>query len=109
MSTTRKVLETPSGIGKVYKGDQELASVDYRLEVSQEFVDTITSSGQSSLPGPKQITGQFKIIQGKYLAIDGTILTLHLADGRKWYFFVCKINSSRIYFLANTPGGSEDF
>jgi hypothetical protein len=109
MSTTRKILETPSGIGKVYKDAQELAKVDYKLTISQQFTETITSEGRSTVPGLKEITGQFKIILGSYLSIDGTVLNLHLADGRQWKFILVDASQTGIYTAANAPGGASDF
>ena len=109
MSTTRKILETPSGIGKVYNDEREVAKVDYKLIISQQFSETITSDGRSAVPGLKDITGQFKIILGSYLSVDGTVLNLHLADGRQWKFIIVSTSQTGMYTAANAPGGASDF
>jgi hypothetical protein len=109
MSTSIKILESPSGIGKVCKGDKELARVSYCLEVSQEIIEKMAQDGQSATSSMKIITGQFKIIEGTYMAIDGAVLTLHLEDGRKWQFFFHRLNKLGIYSAITAPEGAAAF
>lgn len=109
MSTPRKVIESPSGVGKVYKDSKELARVNYCLEVSQEFIENMSQDGQSTISSLKIITGQFKIVEGMYIPIDGAVLTLHLADGRKWDFFFHRLNTVGIYSAITAPGGAAAF
>ena len=108
MDTSIKILETPGGIGKVYQDDKELAKVEYCLTISQQLENKSPTS-QSAVPGHKEISGQFRILEGKYLSVDGKILTLHLADGRQWKFIIVGINHLSMYTAANAPGGDVAF
>lgn len=108
VDTTIKILETPGGIGKVYQGDKELAKVEYNLTISRQL-ETNTPTSQSAVPGHKEISGQFRILEGKYLSVDGKILTLHLADGRQWKFIIVGIDHLGMYTAANAPGGDAAF
>ncbi|HMD89018.1 MAG TPA: hypothetical protein VKF38_07635 [Anaerolineaceae bacterium] len=109
MDTSIKILETPGGFGKVYQDDKELAKVEYCLTISQQLNENSTPASQSTVPGHKEISGQFRILEGKYLSVDGKILTLHLADGRQWKFIIVGINHLSMYIAANAPGGDAAF
>ena len=109
VGTSIKILETPGGVGKVYQDDKELAKVEYSLTISQSFAENITQASQSAVPGLMEINGQFRILEGKYLSVDGKILTLHLADGRQWKFIIVEINQLEMYTAANAPGGDSAF
>ena len=109
MSTIRKVIEIPRGIGKVYKEGNEFAKVEYRIELIQEYAESITSEGRGTIPTLKEIRGLFRLIEGNYLPLGDTSLTLYLEDGRKWNFFISESSEPGIYSAANPPGGAADF
>jgi hypothetical protein len=86
------IVESPSGRGKIYNGDELIAEVRYSLRVKQGVIISKAKSGTSELPVQRNISGQIwvrdedeKVIKG---FMDGSILTLHLADGRKWKFII---------------------
>ena len=85
-----RILESPSGMGKVYSGDEPIAEVGYSLRVTQGVIISKAKSGTSELPVQRDISGQIQVINEKVIKgfMDGSILTLHLADGRKWKFII---------------------
>ena len=87
---TRKryeVTETPRGVGKVYKGDDWLADVRYRLLVEQEFTITRNTLATRERPGPKVVIGLITVIKDEWQPVkEQGPYTLLLADGRRWAF-----------------------
>lgn len=100
-----KTLETPSGIGEIYRDDMEIAKARYKLNVRQSFIVVSTHDGEEEIPSLKEITGKISVIDGERNLIDGSVLTLHLADGRKWQFFANRGDPiSGSYSAVNTSG-----
>jgi hypothetical protein len=88
MTTKRlRTLETPTGKGKVVKDGVPIADVTYTLLVKQEYLISKSLTGEEELPGQKEISGQIRVIAGERDLMDGSILTLQLADDRQWQFF----------------------
>lgn len=61
-----------SGVGKVYRGDKEIATVRYLLMIV--------------LGNQKDVRGQITVIQGEWSFISDNLLTLHLENG-DWFEF----------------------
>lgn len=80
----RKHMETLTGKGKLLQGEQEI-DIRYQIDVFQDWTDTSTRSGKSSVPGLKsiEITGEVS----EFLDINATY-TLVLKDGRRCQVFV---------------------
>lgn len=74
------ILESPCGIGKVYRDGRPVAEVQYRLVVAQEY------RGQEQTPRRTAISGRVTIIAGSRDLSAGGHLTLELEDGRKLPF-----------------------
>lgn len=104
MSTKKyKILQTPIGMGKVYKDDKFIANVRYKLQIRQEFIVIKSSSGEGEIPGLKEVTGQISVIEGERFLKLRSVLTLHLDDGRKWKFLIERIDpSSAMYSAVNS-------
>ncbi len=74
--------------GKVYKGDEYIASVVYALEITQEIVDGVEQ---------QDTTGQIRVVEGKRnLGEEGTLI-MQLSDGRIWEFLVSMNMGSSVY------------
>jgi len=90
--TSRKryeIAETPQGMGKVYRGDDWLADVRYRLLVEQEFTITRNVFGTQETPGPKVVIGLIIVGEGEQQLMNELgPYTLLLEDGRRWAFDV---------------------
>ena len=88
--TSRKryeIAETPKGTGKVYREDDWLADVRYRLLVEQEFTIVRHFLGTREEPGPKVVLGQITVVGGERpLMKELGPYTLLLEDGRRWAF-----------------------
>ena len=63
-----EIAETPQGIGKVYRGDDWLADVRYRLLVEQEFTFVRYFLGTRERPGPKVVVGQITVVESERLS-----------------------------------------
>jgi len=83
--STKKIntLESPSGEGKVYRGEALLSHVLYKLQVTQE----IKVTRGDELPGIQDIRGSIIVVKGEKDLTLGDELILHLSDGRRWKFF----------------------
>jgi hypothetical protein len=66
------IMERPTGVGKVYRGDKEIAVVRYTLEIG--------------LAKQNDVWGQITVIDGEWDFTVGQLLTLRLKDGR-WFDF----------------------
>jgi hypothetical protein len=75
-----KTLKILTGTGKVYQGDEEIATVRYSL--------TIDESNQ-------KIQGQITMVQGEYDLNSDDTLILHLEDGRRQFDFVPTSSTGR--------------
>jgi hypothetical protein len=78
---------TEKGLGKVYRGKDSLADVRYEIQIENKFQRVNTLNGSGVVP-------DFSVAR---MRIDGAEeidaqwndrLTLHMADGRKWNFFL---------------------
>jgi hypothetical protein len=76
----QRVLESPCGIGKVYRNGRPVAEVQYRLVVTQEY------QGMEQTPRGTDITGRVTVIDGSRDLASGGSLTLELEDGRRYPF-----------------------
>jgi hypothetical protein len=80
--------ETLKGAGKVFKGQQFIAAVQYELQIQSHFNTTRTMEGDGRYLANQTV--QLRIIPSS--AISGHFgaerLTLHMNDGRKQDFFV---------------------
>jgi hypothetical protein len=84
MSVRQKTLETPSGVGKLYKDGEIVARPRYSLRVTQSVHISHPLDGSiSETPGQPEISGHLQL--DHYLAGDliGAELVLELEDGRR--------------------------
>jgi hypothetical protein len=87
----QKLIERPNGHGEIYKNGERLVAVYYSLLVKRIFFVGTSPKGDVEIPGDWVITGQVaitgperrqpEVIQGM---TSGGLLSLHLADGRRW-------------------------
>jgi hypothetical protein len=83
----KRIIESLTGTGNVYKDNEVISDVQYRLQITQEFIISRSHSSTEELPGLKEISGQIDVISGERDLMDGNMMTLQLKDGRKWKFF----------------------
>ncbi len=102
MPTQRRfrTVETLTGIGRVFREDAWLATVDYSITVQQEMIVSKSLSGSQELPGLQEIRGVLRVLEGKANLADGSPLVLHLSDGREWEFFATRGNPISGEYLA---------
>ncbi len=79
----RRVIEAPSGTGKLIKEQKDVADVLYQLEATREYIIIEGDSGIHEVEGQGEITGIFRIISGDLGFGPHDIYTLELEDGRK--------------------------
>lgn len=84
---TKSRIESISGIGKVFDGEQEISTVNYQIYIDQYVDHILTTDGYDRVSGAKQIHGRLQVIEGER-NLAGNGLTLELSDGRKWEFSV---------------------
>lgn len=88
-----RVFRSFKGEGKVYKGAQFIADVNYSIKEVEEMHDTEPSGGAPSeeLAGQRNICGTVRSPLAELLAdYLGARLTLHFQDGRVLDFTVTK-------------------
>jgi hypothetical protein len=94
-------IETPTGRGKVFSGDTEVATVHYFIRITQAI---IVSDGEE-LPGRQQISGKINVVDGDRNIEIGKHLSLKLSDGRTWQFWAKSGNPiSASYQCVNVSG-----
>jgi hypothetical protein len=96
-----------SGQGKLYVQDRYIASVTYRIIISQPVEIMRSHTRVEAIPGPLEITGEVTLTSPETDLRDfpfGTIFTLQLADGRRWR---CIPTNGRLgaatYHMQNAP------
>ena len=89
VSQRRQIIERPSGIGKIFKDDREIARATYLLDVSQTITTSRTFSETTETPGLREVRGRVKVVDGQTDLGDGKFV-LELTDGRRWEFFATK-------------------
>jgi hypothetical protein len=89
----QRTIETPEGLGNIYRNDQKIADVRYALQVNQEYsiARTLGRSSPSEVPGVKNITGKIEVLKGER-NLMGETLTLHLEDGHELKFVASQGN-----------------
>ena len=93
VSKKRQIVERPSGIGKIFKGDAEIASASYLLDVG-EAIET---------PGLREVRGRIKVLGGETDLRVGKFI-LELTDGRRWEFLTTKgAAATGSYAVAMSP------
>jgi len=105
MPTKLQTLESPNGIGTVYKDNRTIATVYYSLQVEQEIIVSKSFTHTEEIPGQKRITGQITVDEGERDLMDGSVLVLQLADGRRWHFVTISGNPISGKYRANTASG----
>ena len=97
--TDRKLdfLEKPSGVGKVYRGDANIATVHYLLTVVP-----------SEISGVNETEGMLIVIDGDHDFVGERALTLRLEDGRNWEFISTAGNPiTGVHEVSNPSRGSS--
>ena len=89
VSKKRQIVERPSGIGKIFKDEQEIATASYLLDVGQTINITRTVSETIETPGVLDARGRIKVLDGQ-IDLRGSKFMLELTDGRRWEFFATK-------------------
>ena len=89
VSKRRQIVERPSGIGKIFKDDQEIATASYLLDVGQTINITRTVSETIETPGVLDARGRIKMLDGQ-IDLRGEKFILELTDGRRWEFLATK-------------------
>ena len=88
------IMERPTGVGKVYRGEKQIATVSYTLTIG--------------LASQNDVQGQITVIDGEWDFDADNLLTLHLKD-KRWFDFVPLDASgrppSRMYQVRPAVGG----
>jgi hypothetical protein len=78
-----EVIEQLIGRGKVLLGERQVATAQYAIMVTQDFIGTSSYEGRSRVPGMKSANGQLQVTGGAKdleLAVEWTLI---LDDGRR--------------------------
>ena len=93
VSKRRQIIERLSGIGKIFKGGTEIASVSYLLDVGEAV----------EIPGLRKVRGRIKVLDG-HTDLRGGKFILGLSDGRRWEFLTTKGDAATgSYAVAMSP------
>ena len=88
------IMERPTGVGKVYRGDQEIAIVRYTLTIG--------------LACQNDVHGEITVVDGEWDFDSDDLLTLRFKDGR-WFDFTPGNSSGRppstTYQISPAAGG----
>ena len=79
----RRTIDNLSGVGKVTQNGEEIATVSYDLEVTQEFIIIRSHSGTQEVPALKNIRGSLFSISGEAIPLTRDLYTLILQDQRE--------------------------
>jgi len=83
-----KSLESPSGAGEVWIGDDRIAKVTYSLNIEQEVLITEAFDGTEEIDGQKSVSGSIVVTEGETYLLGKENLILILQDGRRIRFFI---------------------
>ena len=81
-------VETASGNGEVYSGENKISSVSYVIEVKQEIVNYNTAELVHRMYGPVIVNGLIVVSEGERDLAEGMEYLLKLDDGRRLNFLV---------------------
>lgn len=87
----RFIAERPSGIGKIFKYDEEISNVRYTLEIGMTMTTSRNRAGRTT-PGLRNVTGKIDVVDGQ-ANLGSDKLILELADGRRWEFFATECDA----------------
>ena len=106
MERQRRTIERLQGVGTIFGPDQELAKVNYELELTQEFIVARTLGGAAeAVPGLRDTTGVITVVEGESNLTEKHGLILQVSDGRQWSFLVRQENPfSRRCVVASERG-----
>jgi hypothetical protein len=97
-----------TGVGIVYKDDQQIARVRYSLRVTQQIIILKSDSGIQEIPGLKDIKGVLTVLAGERRLANRSTMVLQLSDGHLWEFIAESGNFiSGEYAVVGT--GRQDF
>ena len=86
-SQRRQIVERPSGIGKIFKDETEIAKATYLLDVGLTINISRTGLAKTiETPGVRDVRGRIHVLGGQIDLRDGKFI-LELTDGRRWEFF----------------------
>ncbi len=89
-SQRRQIVERPSGIGKIFKDETEIAKATYLLDVGQTInISRRGLTGTIETPGVRDVRGRIHVLGGQ-IDLRGEKFILELTDGRRWEFFATK-------------------
>lgn len=77
-----------TGTGKVFKGSEFIADVQYDHRITQHFKEGMTMDGPYRVP--TSATVHLRITPP--LGVGTDLLTLHMSDGKKQNFYVASSN-----------------
>ena len=80
----KRKIEDITGIGKLYKNEEYIATVNYILTIEEEILNSKSLQGIEPIPGQKIITAHFIVVDGERDLVDPEVFTLTLQDGRQW-------------------------
>ena len=103
VSKRRQIVERPSGIGKIFKDEQEIATASYLLDVGQTINSSRTGTATIETPGVRDVGGRIKVLDGQ-TDLKGGKFILELTDGRRWEFLTTKGDAATgSYAVAMSP------
>lgn len=56
---SREIIETDSGLGKLFDDKEFIGEVNYRYKISQESISAQAKTGTEVTPGPQNLHGSF--------------------------------------------------
>ena len=100
-----KLLESPCGVGEVYRAGEKISQVTYRLSMQQEVVIKESQGKTEEVDGLKSMTGTISITEGAKDLWGENEFALHLEDGRRVGFILCGGDWEKGLFQIRQRGG----
>src|SRR5689334_14435634 len=92
-----ELMESPSGTGKVYAGEELVAEVEYEVQVIQPYEKRMTAEGiLVDVPTNRRVDCRFSRCSAKIPPDIHRRLTLHMNDGRKVDFYMAANGPSAV-------------
>ena len=92
-----QVLESLTGHGNLFEGEESLGPVRYSVTVYQKMTRLRTMDSDREVPTMKAIRGQIDGADCFDLINRGVKVTLEVEDGRRWNFYVKDSNGNLVH------------
>ena len=89
VSRKRQLIGRFSGVGKIFKDEQEITKASYSLDLFETINVARTFTETTEIPGLTDARGGIQVM-GEEADLIGDTFVLELTDGRRWDFIATR-------------------